>query len=248
MEAIQYRLQDFEGPLDLLLHLVDINKIDIYDIPIAEITDQYMAWIGDASLADMDTASSFLRMAAQLLYIKSQMLLPAPPAPEEEQEDPRAALTRLLLEYKMYRYLGGRLKQQAAQAARYFFKEETLPADLDLEPEPVDLQELTGDTTLSDLKRIFQDVMKRSFDRVDARRSSFGRIEAEPVSFSRKSAQIRAYIRKKKKGISFRRMLEDSSSRDEVIVAFLVILEMMKDGTVSTRQDSLFDDIYIEVA
>ena len=250
MDVIRYKIQDFEGPLDLLLHLVDVNKIDLYDIPIAQITDQYMEYIGDPALADMETSSSFLVMASQLLYLKSRMLLPQPVVLEdgEEEEDPKMILARMLLEYKMFKQLGAQLKERRKDAALYCFKEETLPEDLEYEPKPVDLDALVGDMGLSDLKRIFEDVIKKSFDRVDVTRSSFGRIEEEPVDYKKKSGQIRSYIRKTRKGISFRKMLENTASRDEIIVTFLVILEMIREGAVSTRQDKLFDDILIEAA
>ena len=101
-----FKLEVFEGPLDLLLHLIDINKIDIYDIPIAMITDQYMDYIHRMQIEDMDVTSDFLVMAATLLRIKSKMLLPVEKADAEETgEDPRMELVNRLLEYKTYKYI-----------------------------------------------------------------------------------------------------------------------------------------------
>ena len=97
------KLKVFEGPLDLLLHLIEKDKLDIYDIPIAEITDQYMEYMAVMDMADLDLASEFLVMAATLLDIKSRMLLPVDEEEEEEVRDPREELTRRLLEYKMFR-------------------------------------------------------------------------------------------------------------------------------------------------
>jgi len=248
MGEINYKLQVFEGPLDLLLHLIDINKIDIYDIPVSEITDQYLEYIHDMQLDDMDTASDFLVMAAQLLCIKSRILLPAEPAADgEEETDPRSELVQRLLEYRMYRYLSQKLKNMGSAASRCCFKDTTIPEDIEYTPEPVDTAELFRDIGLADLQRIFQDVMKRNYDKVDRIRSGYGRIEEEPVDFAEKSREIRQIIREKRSSISFRSLLEDGNSREEVIVTFLVILELMKDGTVHTSQNTLFDDILIEV-
>jgi segregation and condensation protein A len=102
--AIPVKLEVFEGPLDLLLHLIEKNKIDIYDIPIALITEQYMDYLKEMEKQDLDNMSEFLVMAATLLKIKSRMLLPQEETDEEEPEDPRQELVERLLEYKKYRY------------------------------------------------------------------------------------------------------------------------------------------------
>ena len=103
--SIPVKLEVFEGPLDLLLHLIDKNKIDIYDIPIVLITEQYLDYIKQMETEDMNVMSEFLVMAATLLDIKSKMLLPKEEDENEEEEDPRAELVQKLLEYKMYKYM-----------------------------------------------------------------------------------------------------------------------------------------------
>ena len=110
MEKLQYRLENFEGPLDLLLNLVAKNKIDIYDIPIAELLEQYMEQIDLMREADMDVASEFLEMAARLVYIKTASLLPR----QEDEEDPRMELTGLLLEYQQCKAAAEKLREMAA--------------------------------------------------------------------------------------------------------------------------------------
>ena len=100
---LEFKLQVFEGPLDLLLHLLDKNKVSIYDIPIVEITNQYMEYIRQMQKHDLNVVSEFMVMAATLLDIKSKMLLPADPTEEEDEEDPRAELVQQLLEYKLYK-------------------------------------------------------------------------------------------------------------------------------------------------
>lgn len=246
MESISYKLQVFEGPLDLLLHLIEKNKVDIYDIPISEITDQYLEYMRAMDLEDMDISSEFLVMAAELLLIKSKMLLPAETNEEGEEEDPRAGLVERLIEYKMFKYLAQGLSRQEARAKKRCYREMSIPEDLEYTPEPVDLEKLLDGVDLSMLQRVFAEVMQRSRERIDPVKASFGRIEEEPVNYAAKTTEIRQYIKKEKKNISFRKMLENSSSMDEVIVSFLVILELMRDGTVQIRQDTLFDDIYIE--
>ena len=246
MESISYKLQVFEGPLDLLLHLIEKNKVDIYDIPIAEITDQYLEYMRAMDLEDMDISSEFLVMAAELLLIKSKMLLPIEKDDDGEEEDPRAGLVERLIEYKMFKYLAQGLSRREAVGKKRFFREMSIPDDLEYVPEPVDLQKLLDGVDLAVLQRIFGEVMQRSRERMDPVRASFGRIEDETVNYAAKTTEIRQYIKKEKKNISFRKMLEKSSSMDEIIVSFLVILELMRDGTVQIRQDTLFDDIYIE--
>ena len=127
--AITVKLQAFEGPLDLLLHLIDKNKVDIYDIPIVEITEQYLDYIRQMEQSDMNIMSEFLVMAATLLDIKCRMLLPKEVNEEGEEEDPRAELVEKLLEYKMYKYMSYELKDRQIDAGRNLFKAPTSSAD-----------------------------------------------------------------------------------------------------------------------
>ena len=128
--GIPVKLEVFEGPLDLLLHLIEKNKIDIYDIPIVEITDQYMEYIHAMEREDLGVMSEFMVMAATLLDIKCKMLLPKEVNDEGEEEDPRAELVEKLLEYKMYKFMSYELKDKMDDAANVFFKEPTLPDEV----------------------------------------------------------------------------------------------------------------------
>ena len=175
--VLSVKLQVFEGPLDLLLHLIDKNKVNIYDIPIVEITNQYMEYMKAMDKADLDLVSDFLVMAATLLDIKSRMLLPAEVNEDGEEEDPRQELVERLLEYKMYKYMAGELKDRQVDAERLFFKPETIPEEVAKYRPPVDLDELLSDVTLVKLNRVFQAVLKRQEDKIDPVRSRFGRIE-----------------------------------------------------------------------
>lgn len=244
--AIPVKLQVFEGPLDLLLHLIDINKIDIYDIPISLITDQYLQYIQQMEKQDMDIMSEFLVMAATLLRIKSKMLLPVEKEPEEEPEDPRQELVERLLEYKMYKYAAGELKDMQMSAARAMFKLTTMPKGLKYEEPPVDLDALVGDMNLDKLHAIFKMVMKRANDKVDPIRSKYGKIEQEEINLADKMSEIEIIARKQKK-FSFRQLLEKQKTKMNAIVTFLAILELMKNGKIQIVQENLFDDIQIDV-
>ena len=158
--AIPVKLEAFEGPLDLLLHLIDKNKVDIYDIPIVEITNQYMEYIREMQKKDLNIMSEFLLMAATLLDIKCRMLLPAEVNEEGEEEDPRAELVEQLLQYKMYKYMSYELKDRQLDGEKLMFKDETLPDEVKEYQEPVDLDALLDGITLARLNEVFQGIMK----------------------------------------------------------------------------------------
>lgn len=240
------KLQVFEGPLDLLLHLLDKNKVNIYDIPIVEITNQYMEYIREMKRQDLNVMSEFLVMAATLIDIKSKMLLPKQEAEgEKEIEDPRAELVAQLLEYKMYKCMAYELKDRQMDAERVMFKEPTIPAAVAAYEEPVDLNELMADVTLTKLNNIFKSIMKKQEDKIDPVRSKFGKIEKEEVSLNDKMAYLEQYALRHP-SFSFRSLLEAQSSKMEIIVTFLAVLELMKTSKIRITQDHIFDDIRIE--
>ena len=180
--GIPVKLQVFEGPLDLLLHLIEKNKIDIYDIPIVEITNQYMEYIKAMQKEDLNIMSEFLVMAATLLDIKCRMLLPKEVNEEGEEEDPRQELVEQLLEYKMYKFMSYELKDRELDGDRIMYKTASIPDEVKGYVPPVDLDKLLGDLTLVQLNRIFKEVMKRQESKVDPVRSKFGKIEKEEVT------------------------------------------------------------------
>ena len=236
------KLQVFEGPLDLLLHLLDKNKVNIYDIPIVEITNQYMEYIREMKRQDLNVMSEFLVMAATLIDIKSKMLLPAKETEEEEAEDPRAELVEQLLEYKMYKCISYELKDRQMDAEKVMFKEPTIPDEVAAYEEPVDLEELMADVTLKKLNDIFKSIMRKQEDKIDPVRSKFGKIEKEEVSLSDKMVYLEQYAMTHPH-FSFRSLLE---AQMEIIVTFLAVLELMKMGKITIYQDKIFDDIRIE--
>lgn len=239
------KLQVFEGPLDLLLHLLDKNKVNIYDIPIVEITNQYMEYIREMKRQDLNVMSEFLVMAATLIDIKSKMLLPAKETEEEESEDPRAELVEQLLEYKMYKCISYELKDRQMDAEKVMFKEPTIPDEVAAYEEPVDLEELMADVTLKKLNDIFKSIMRKQEDKIDPVRSKFGKIEKEEVSLSDKMVYLEQYAMTHPH-FSFRSLLEAQCGKMEIIVTFLAVLELMKMGKITIYQDKIFDDIRIE--
>lgn len=242
--AIPVKLQVFEGPLDLLLHLIDKNKIDIYDIPIVEITEQYLDYIRKLKTSDMNVMSEFLVMAATLLDIKSRMLLPKEVNEEGEEEDPRAELVQRLLEYKMYKYMSFELKDRQVDAQRFLFRTQQLPKEVEGYRQPVDYEELIGEMNLKKLQDIFKSIVKRQEEKIDPIRSNYGNIEKDEVDMESKASYVEDYIRIHKT-CSFRQLLEKQHSKMEIIVTFLVILEMMKLGKINIAQEDICDDILI---
>lgn len=242
---LEFKLQVFEGPLDLLLHLLEKNKVSIYDIPIVEITAQYMEYIRQMRQNDLNVMSEFMVMAATLLDIKSRMLLPAQEMEDEETEDPRAELVQQLLEYKLYKCMAFELKDRQVDALRVFYKEPSIPEEVASYQPPIDTKELMADLSLNQLNSIFKSVLKRQKDKIDPIRSKFGEIKKEEISMEDKMGFLTAYAMEHR-NFSFRQLLENQSSRLEIIVTFLAVLELMKAGTIYISQEHTFDDIQIE--
>lgn len=245
--ALSVKLEVFEGPLDLLLHLIEKNKIDIYDIPIVTITDQYLDFIKQMETEDMNVMSEFLVMAATLLDIKCRMLLPKEVNEEGEEEDPRAELVQKLLEYKMYKYMSFELRDRQVDAAKSWYKKPMLPKEVEDYQYPINYEELMGDMNLTKLHEIFKSVMKRQEDKIDPIRSQFGKIEKDEINLEEKQSYIEEYVKNHKR-FSFRGLLEKQGSKMEIIVTFLAVLEMMKQGIISIEQENTFADIIITSA
>lgn len=242
--GIPVRLEVFEGPLDLLLYLIDKNKVDIYDIPIVTITDQYMEYIHSMEKSDMNIMSEFLVMAATLIDIKCRMLLPKEVNEEGEEEDPRDELVQKLLEYKLVRFMSVELKDRQLESGFNLFRAKNIPKEVKDYSQPIDYDELVGDINLAKLNDIFRELLKRQEDKIDPVRSTFGNIQKEEVDISLKTTFIEAYTREHRR-FSFRELLEKQGSKSELIVTFLVVLEMIKIGKVTIEQEDTFSDIMI---
>lgn len=243
--GIPVKLEVFEGPLDLLLHLIDKNKIDIYDIPIVEITNQYMEYIQNMQKEDLNVMSEFLVMAATLLDIKCRMLLPKEVTEEGEEEDPRRELVEQLLQYKMYKYMANELRDRQVDSDMVLYREADIPEEVKEYVEPVDLDQLLDGLTLAKLNAVFREVMKRQNEKIDPVRSRFGKIEKEEVSLSDKFEYIRTYMEEHRR-FCFRSLLTEQKSKMHVVVTFLAILEMMKLGEIHVEQEKNCGEIMIE--
>lgn len=237
MEQLSFKLMVFEGPLDLLLQLIGKNKVSIYDIPISEITTQYFDVLSGMKQMDMEVSSDFIAMAAQLLYIKSKMLLPA--ADEDEGEDPREDLANRLLEYQKYKNTLPYFKEHEFSNKYLYFKEPD-----DIKPK-VEFSERGFD--IDELTRAFFDILERAKRRQPPPKQNFdGIVKRDVVSVKDKIDEIMTGIARKGK-LSFKGLFLTMEYRDEMVAAFLAILELIKDGKI-LAVNSKNDDFEIKPA
>jgi segregation and condensation protein A len=231
MVDLKISLPLYEGPLDLLLDLIRRQKLDIYDIPIAKITEQYLAYLHLIEEMNVDLASEFLVIAAQLIYIKSKLLLPPDPdAGPEEQEDPRAELVRRLLEYEKFKNAAQMLYQrEMIENAVWSNPGEALLDEAELEPEVT--------VTLYDLLLAFRDVVKRAEDRplMQVRRDEF--------SIEQMMAYLFEKIVSSRDTVALTQVLPEISSRRGLITAFLAILELTRLHAIYLKQERAFGEI-----
>ncbi len=235
MEEYRVSLSQFEGPLDLLLHLIEKAEVNIEDIFVSEITAQYLAYMDDLSELDMDRASSFLTVAAQLLLIKSRSLLPRPPVEEEEEEDPKEQLLRQLREYKAIKTASAELSERFEEAKKAIAR---LPEDVALPPQKFELK----NTSLDQLYQAFLDVLNRE-DETEDRPDRTQRVR--PDSFTVRDRVLHLRARLKEGRVRFSDLFGYGSSRMEKIVTFMALLEMLAHGEVHITQGATFAPIYI---
>jgi segregation and condensation protein A len=237
---MEVKLTNYEGPLDLLLRLIARNEMDIFDIPIAALTAQYLEEIA-ALPPEMDNLSEFLVMAATLLEIKSQMLLPKPkPVENVEEEDPREALVQKLLAYQLAQTLAAKLNSLTPPGGKLTGAGETELA-AEAEAPPV----LEG-VSAKDLWEMFNDIMLRRAARTDTQHANYGEMPRERFTIPEKISYIKRLLRLGKVFLSA--LLEECRTRREMVVTFLALLEMMRRGMVSAHQEKDFDDITCEAA
>ena len=241
--GIDIKVNAFEGPLDLLLHLIEKNKVDIYDIPISEITSQYLDYIRSMEEEDLDVLSDFLVMAATLLKIKAKMLLPVNEE-EEEEGDPREELVRRLIEYKIYKYASLQLKEREMMAEKSFFRSPDIPPQVLAYREEIDPVQMLSEVTLQRISEVFQFVMRKRQDKLDPIRIEFGEIKQEEIKLEDKITEVYNYIIQYKE-VNFYDLLNEQETKEAVIVTFLAVLELMKTGKIYVQQENIEDDIFI---
>lgn len=235
MEEYRVSLSQFEGPLDLLLHLIDKAEINIEDIFVSEITSQYLAYMDDLSELDMDRASAFLTVAAQLLLIKSRSLLPRPPAEDEEEEDPKEALLRQLREYKAFKEISEELHERFEEASKSLTR---LPEDVFLPPQKFDLE----NASLDNLYHAFMDILNRETT-PDEKPDRTQKVR--PDQFTVRDRVVHLRTRLKEGRVRFTDLFTDASTRMEKVVTFMALLELLARGEVHITQGATFAPIYI---
>ena len=231
-DQLQVTLGDFEGPLDLLLYLVRQEQVNIYDIPVARITDEYLRYLQLMKELDLTVAGDFLVMAAQLIELKSRMLLPRDPlAAEEEIEDPRAELVNRLLEHEKFKAAAEMLWSRATVEQAVFKRAE-------IETDKNNPEVAVG---LFDLLRVFQEILARHKEEV------LLEIEREEVTMGEMIERLRNMVRSAGE-LNVLRFFEQARSRRELVVAFLSVLELVRLSEISLRQTETFGEITARAA
>ena len=229
------KLEVFEGPLDILLYLIKKEEVDIYDIPIAKITDQYLEYLELMQLLDLNIAGEFIVMAATLMHIKSKMLLPKDEtSPEElEEQDPRAELVRRLLEYKKFKEAAGELSQMAVKQKGFFPRLSSGKA-----PEATPEEEEFFEASLFDLISAFTKVMK------EIPKEIFHQVMKDEFTVSEKIHDI-YHMLVEKPVLYFSELFRNVKNKIEIITIFLALLELIKMKEVVARQAAAFGEIEV---
>lgn len=234
---LDFTLGDFSGPLDLLLHLIKENKMDILNIEIEKITDQYMDYLNKMESMNLEVTSNYLVLASELLYIKSKMLLPSVKEEEDSEEiDPREELVNRLLEYQTYKEITKTLKEKEELRKEIYTK---APEDIReyISNEVNIVQEMSVDSLV--------DAFKKFLERQKENRPIHTQVTEKEVTVAERRKKIKDIIMRRKK-VSFFELFEDYS-REYVVATFLAILEMAKAGELFINQNNNFDEIICEV-
>ena len=228
MDIYKIKIHDFEGPLDLLMHLIDKNKIDIYNIPVTEITEQYISYLTGMREFNIDIASDFLVMAATLLQIKSRLLLPKPVIETEEDIDPRQMLIEMLLEYKRVKARAALLVESLKEAQRYHQRKPLAFADLKKTIKPFEF---------SLLIKALQDLL--TIEEVE-----IAVVERQHFNVQDKMQGILKLLQQKS-CYEFRPMISESMGKSELIASFLAILELLRLNQIRIQQSNAFANILV---
>ncbi len=231
------KLEVFEGPLDLLLHLIKENKMDIFDIEIESITRQYLDYIHKMKEQNLDIASAYLVMASELTLIKARMLLPRPKVDDEEteEEDPREELVARLLEYQAYKEITKTLKENESKRQEIHTK---LPENINnyIEENTV----ITGEGSLD----LLVDAFKKFLVRKSEEKPLSTKVTMKEITVSSRKLEIKSILKKEKK-ISFFKLFP-VSTKEYIVATFLAILDMARNKELLIKQEELFSDIIVE--
>ncbi len=241
---MEIKIGEFEGPYELLFHLIEKNKIDIKDIPIAFIAEQFIQYVEQMQSKNMNELSDFILMTATLLEIKSKMLLPVKEVDEKGVEiDPREELVERLLEYKRAKNFANLLKEQAVNEVFARNPEKNVISALS-KHYSVGVEEILGDVTLKELTKIFNTVILRMDNKVDKVRKDFNSIKKDEYTIENRTEYILKKLENIKK-ISFVALFIETSSKSEKVTTFLAVLELIKIKKITVEQDNIFEDIII---
>lgn len=235
-ERYKVILDTFEGPLDLLLHLIQQLEIDIYDIPVAEITNQYMNYIHTMQELDLNVASEYLVMAAALLEMKSTMLLPKKEMEEEDyyEEDPRDELVNQLVEYKKYKEAANQLEELELEGNQIYTRESMTFES----PQKKEVER--GPLSVYDMIQAYQNILKRQsfYQPLETK------IQEKAVSIEERMEEIQLYLKTETRPVKFQQLLT-SSTRPMIVATFLAVLQMLKVKNIHCEQDAQFGDILV---
>ena len=237
--VMTFRLKDFDGPLDLLLHLITKAQVDIKDIFVSEITDQYIESVRNAADLDMDDATEFLVMAATLLEIKSRAMLPRPPRLDEGEEDPEQALIRRLEEYKRFKETAVAM-QQFEDAARELFTK--LPEEYPLPPQETELTGLTLEGLTEAFLRIWQ--RKPAKDELEVNHYAPRDIHRDEHNVQECMLTLIQGLRERG-SMRFEEAFSEAPTKEEVVTLFLALLELLKLGEMHIQQEDIYGDILL---
>ena len=231
-DSYRFCLDNFEGPLDLLLHLIKDSKLDIMDVKLSEVTEQYLLYMKDIGSIDMEKASDFITVAATLIEIKSKGLLPRDDAPVSEEEDSEALLLQRLKEYKMFKEAGEDLKR--IEDVDKLYKEPDKQADK--------VRIVLKDMVLDSLLDAFAGLLARS--EVKAKEEEPKKIVKDRFTVAEKIVQIRDIVTERK-AIKFSELFAEDHTKSEMLNIFLALLELLKLGTIKAKQSDIFGEIDI---
>ena len=244
-EELNVKVEAYEGPMELLLTLIEKNKIDIYDIPIAQLTSDYLAEIEKMENDDMEQMSEFIVMAAELIDIKSKMLLPREKDENDEEIDPREELEKRLAEYRKFKMISEKLFEMQSECGQSVFKGEDGEIMKEAKKEePTEIGVILEGIDMDILYRIFEDVLKRKETRTDKIRSGFKSVTKAVYNIDDMISYLKDLLTLSGK-ISFRGIFRKTSTKAEIVVTFLAMLELIKEKDIRAVQSENFSDITI---
>lgn len=241
--TLNIKISNFEGPFDLLLHLIKKNEMDIYDIKIYDITNQYLQYLNDMKELDLEIASEFIVFAATLIEVKSKLLLPKPKQDEvaTELEDPRKEIIERLVEYKKFKMVSEFFKQKEENQGITFSKKPEIIED----KKNVDNKDIFNNISLLDLFNLYNSLMKKYLSKMNTGNIIQKEIPLDSFKIEDKMVMLDEKIRTENR-VSFSKIVKESSDKMEIVVTFLALLELIKLKVIKIYQEDNFNEIFLE--